>query len=124
MDRTKDLLQCLRPKPEEMEWATAGPRKDKSHENRFANSAAKEAQKPLMLLEQYCTEGKILHGHIDDRQGLLTPTSCQQWPVKLSQSLLMICLHSAHASSTSQNITSFILVLIRNNRLAAAASMY
>ena len=72
MDRTTDLFHYLRQEPEELEWATAGPRRDKSQENRFANSTAKEAQKPLALLEHYCTEGKISHGHIDDRQALLT----------------------------------------------------
>lgn len=77
MDRTTDLLQYLRQEPEEVEWATAGPKRDKSHETRFANNTAKEAQKPLALLEQYCTEGKISHGHIDDRQALLYLADCQ-----------------------------------------------
>lgn len=68
MNRTTDLLRNLRQEPEELEWATAkGPKREKSHENRSANSTAKEAQKPLALLGRYCTEGKISHGHIDDR---------------------------------------------------------
>lgn len=69
MNRTTELLCSLRQEPEELEWATAkGPKRDKSYENRPGSSTAKEAQKPLALLGRYCTEGKISHGHIDDRQ--------------------------------------------------------
>lgn len=100
MDRATDLLQYLRQQPEELEWATAGPRRDKSQENRTPSGTAKEAQKPLALLEHYCKEGKISHGHIDDRQALLSITSCQydisSSPIKLSQNkyaLQMFALH-------------------------------
>lgn len=106
MDRTTDLLQYLRQEPEEVEWATAGPKRDKSHENRIANSTAKEAQKPLALLEQYCTEGKISHGHIDDRQGLLTPTNWQHdlFLHKVCVCAAEVCLHHAQTSSTSPKL--------------------
>ena len=60
-DYTPDLLQYLKQEPEEQEWATAGPKRDKS---KSAN-----ALKPLALLDRYCTEGKLLRSHIDDRQG-------------------------------------------------------
>lgn len=71
MNRTTELLRNLGQEPEELEWATAkGPKRDKSHESRSGSSTAKEAQKPLALLGRYCTEGKISHGHIDDRQNL------------------------------------------------------
>ena len=93
MDRTTDLLSYWKQESEEMEWATAGPRRDKSQENRFTNSITKEAQKPLALLEHYCTEGKISHGHIDDRQRLLPTTTCQY---DLSSSLIRL-LKDMHA---------------------------
>ena len=71
MNRTSELLRSLRQEPEELEWATAkGPKRDKSHDIRYASSSAMEAQKPLALLGRYCSEGKISHGHIDDRYKL------------------------------------------------------
>lgn len=66
MDRASDLPRSLNEEPEEQEWATAGPRRDKSHDNRFISGTA-NAVKPLALLERYYAEGKISHGHIDDR---------------------------------------------------------
>ena len=66
MDRASDLLRCLEDEPEEQEWATAGPKRDKSHDSKI-NSDLKEVVKPLALLERYYTEGKISHGHIDSR---------------------------------------------------------
>lgn len=111
MDRTTDLLQYLRQEPEEVEWATAGPKRDKSYENRFASSTAKEAQKPLALLEQYCAEGKISHGHIDDRQALLYPADCQhdlsngiENPPQSDICFADICLHYAHMSGTKSKL--------------------
>ena len=67
MSRASDLLRNLNEEPEEHKWATAGPRRDKSHDNRAINGAAKDAIKPLALLERFYAEGKISHGHIDDR---------------------------------------------------------
>ena len=65
-DYTPDLLKYLRQEPEEQEWATAG---SKRHKSRSANDAARLAPKPLALFDHYCTEGKMLRHHVDDRQG-------------------------------------------------------
>ena len=84
MNRTSELLRSLSQEPEELEWATAkGPKRDKSHDIRYASSSAKEAQKPLALLGRYCSEGKISHGHIDDRYKLQP---------SISRSLLCFCV--------------------------------
>ena len=93
MDRTTDLFHCLRQEPEELEWATAGSKRDKTYENRYPTGTCKEAQKPLALLERYCTEGKILHGHIDDRQGLPELTTL----LMLSVSLVKQFIKDMHA---------------------------
>ena len=64
-DYTPDVLRYMRQEPEEQEWATAGPKRDKS---RSANNTARHAPRPLALFDRYCTEGKMLRSHIDDRQ--------------------------------------------------------
>ena len=74
--QSTDLLQYWRQEPEELEWVTAGPKRDKKHENRSANGTGTDLQKPLALLEHYYTEGKIVRGQIDDRQELRKPTNC------------------------------------------------
>lgn len=63
-DYTPELLQYLKQEPKELEWVTARPKRDKSR-------SATYAQEPLALLDCYCAEGKMLHSHIDDRQGPL-----------------------------------------------------
>ncbi|KAL0019834.1 hypothetical protein WJX79_000622 [Trebouxia sp. C0005] len=65
MNRAKDLIDYLREEPEEQAWATAGPKKDKSHDNRA--SAFGNSIKPQALLERFYSEGKILPGHLDER---------------------------------------------------------
>lgn len=67
MDSATDLLQYLSEEPEEQEWATAGPKRDRNHDSRPSSALSSEALKPLALLECYYREGKISHGHIDDR---------------------------------------------------------
>ena len=66
-DYTPELLQYLRQEPEEQEWATARPKRNKGS----GNDAARHAQTPLALFDRYCTEGKMMRSHIDDRQGAL-----------------------------------------------------
>ncbi len=68
MDQAKDLLDYLREEPEEQEWATAGAKRDKCHDSKMSGSiSVKNSMRPQALLDKYYAEGKISHGHLDER---------------------------------------------------------
>ena len=74
MDRVKDLIDYLREEPEEQAWATAGSKKDKSHDNRA--STFRDSIRPQTLLDKFYSEGKILPGHLDERLILWLASLC------------------------------------------------
>ena len=68
MNRVTDLLDYLREETEEQEWATAGGKRDKTHNSKtLASDIVNNSMKPQALLDKYYTEGKISPGHLDDR---------------------------------------------------------
>lgn len=119
-DYTPDLLQYLKQEPEEQEWATAGPKRDKS---RSAN-----AQKPLALFDRYCTEGKLLRSHIDNRQGAPNFNTLHMLCVPHAArncNLQVLCFAESclQSSQTATNALGLSLAVDQHNVAACAVSI-